>query len=81
MSDIEIKIQIKTSEKFGDEFCDPECPHITTYLKFPPIAICKFSPGLEIHPDQQGRLPRNTACKYLAGEEVEDRFWSPLKGS
>jgi hypothetical protein len=76
---MQITLEIQTSKKFGTECCDPDCEHLVQYTKFPAVFICKFSPGIEIHPDNLGRLKRTSACHYIAGEEVEDRFWSPMK--
>lgn len=74
----EIQTTISTSHQFGPDYCDFECEHIETYTKFPPVACCKLG-GVMIHQDDKGRVPRTIFCKYLCGEEVEERFWSPMK--
>jgi len=78
MPEIKIETTIKTSRKHGPGFCDYECPHIETYTRFPPVAICKLS-GTMIHTDSLERVARTVFCKYLCDEEVPERFWSPLK--
>ena len=74
-----ITLTIKTSERFGKNFCDENCPHIVTYIKFPPKGICMIS-GKILEPDSTERIPRTEFCKYMCGEPVEDNFWNPLKG-
>lgn len=79
----EVKIEkgkdvIRTSPQYGPDFCDFDCEHIETYTKFPPVAVCKIG-GVMINQDDKGRVPRTIFCKYLCGEEVPERFWSPMK--
>ena len=78
MPEIKIETSIRTSQKHGSDFCDFDCPHIETYTKFPPVAICKLS-GTMIHQDSKERVKRTVYCKYLCNEEVPERFWSPMK--
>jgi len=78
MSVKNIETTVTTSRKFGDDYCDYDCEHVETYTKFPPVAVCKLS-GAMIQQDDKGRLERTVYCKYLCGEEVEERFWSPMK--
>ena len=80
MADISLKITVTTSEKFGHDYCDYDCEHIETYTKFPPVAICKIT-GATLEADRHERFERPHACKYMCGEEVPNRFWSPLRGT
>ena len=73
-----VKVEVKTSAKFGPAFCDEECPHFILHVKFPPQPICKICGPLE-EPDTHNRFPRKAACKYLCGEDVDERFWSPMR--
>jgi len=72
--------EIEVSEKFGAGFCSHECEHIEQFVKFPLQLVCKATHGV-IEVDQHQRYKRTNGCKYLFGEEVPDRFWSPLRGS
>jgi hypothetical protein len=80
MADVKVELVIKTSERHGTDFCSYECEHIENYTKFPPSAICKIT-NAHMDADRQDRFERPNSCKYLCGEEVPNRFWSPLKGS
>ena len=71
-------VEITTSEKSGKDFCDEACEHFALHVKFPPQAICKICGPLP-EPDSYNRFPRHLACKYICGEEVPERFWSPLR--
>ena len=75
----EIKgLTIDTSEAHGKDFCGEACEHLAPYTKFPEVYICKIT-GVTLQPDKLRRMTRPDACKYLTGEEVQDRFWSPMK--
>jgi hypothetical protein len=71
-------VEITTSERSGNEFCDEACEHYVLHVKFPPQAICKICGPLP-EQDSFGRTSRHLACKYICGEEVPERFWSPLR--
>lgn len=70
---------IMTSDKFGSEFCSHECEHVERFIKFPLQLICKATGGTVVV-DKHERYVRTPGCKYLFGEEVPDRFWSPMRG-
>ncbi len=77
-----MKKTVKIDLIFDDnepEYCGTTCPHSVEYTKYPPIGICKLC-GIELVPDSNGKVSRLSFCKYIAGEEVEDHFWSPMKG-
>ncbi len=80
MPDVRTTVYIKTSDDAGEEYCDHECEHLATYTSFPPVAICKIT-GVQIEADKEKRFSRPDACKYMCCEQVEERFWSPLKGT
>jgi hypothetical protein len=71
-------VTIKTSPRFGSNHCAEDCPHFVLHVKFPPQPICKICGPLE-EPDTHNRFPRKAACRYLFGEEVDERFWSPMR--
>jgi len=77
----ETTFQVKTSDKFGPNFCADDCEHLVQYTKFPEQNICKPT-GAIIEPDHHGRLHRCDQCRYIFDpEEVPERFWSPMKGA
>ena len=71
-------ISIPTSDKRGPDYCDPECPHAVEFNRFPQRIMCKLS-GRDLVGDVQGNFKRTVFCKYMMGEEVPERFWSPYK--
>lgn len=79
MPKISTPFEIITSEKFGKDFCSHECEHVERFTKFPLQLICKAT-GSPIGVDAHERYVRTNGCKYLFGEEVPDRFWSPMRG-
>jgi hypothetical protein len=78
MSTLKPVIEIKTSEQHGDKFCEEACEHFVLFVNFPPQGICKVCGPLP-EPDSLNRFPRHLACKYVCGEEVPERFWSPMR--
>jgi len=75
-----IELEIITSGKSGDEYCDPSCPHFEVFLKFPERYTCKIAPSSQgVEPDKFGRVQRNNSCKYLCGEEFPERYWALSK--
>lgn len=79
MSKTSVPFEIVTSDKFGSNFCSHECEHVEKFVSFPLQLICKAT-GSPIEVDQHERYVRTPGCKYLFGEEVPDRFWSPMRG-
>ena len=73
-------VEIKTSEQHGKAFCDEGCDHFVLFVNFPPQGICKVC-GPLAEPDSLNRFPRHLACKYVCGEEVPERFWSPMRAN
>ena len=72
-------ITIHTSDKRGDDYCDPKCEHAVETNKFPQQILCKIS-GENLNVDLQSNVKRSVYCKYMMGQEVPARFYSPLKG-
>jgi hypothetical protein len=78
MPELKKLITIHVSDKVGKDFCDPKCEHSVETNMFPQVITCKFS-GKPLRQDAYGNHKRSVHCRYLFGEEVPDRFWSPLK--
>ena len=71
-------VTIRTSDSRGEEYCDPKCEHGVETNKFPQQILCRLS-GTELAVDLRGNVTRCVYCKYLMGEPLPDRFYSPLK--
>lgn len=64
--------------RFEGEFCDRSCEHMIVYTMNPEIFTCKLSSNSLMYPDKSGSIKRTVNCRYMCGEDVQGRFWSPM---